>query len=403
MSMQEAALYGDLVSALRDYAAAQLASHAAGLTAEQAGRQVDEFIRNWFFAPQEELYGSAPREVIWREQLGEPNPLPCRYAAEIFEDDCPLCQMMCAEIESAERSEVHGHHWTYCPDFCLLDRYDPEGSEERWQKEEARLERREHPSSGADYLTRGISYGQRGNYDRALEDLHEAARLEPACAEAYYWRGLTYAFKQEYALAIQDFDRAAELQPGEALTYLNRGISHFRQQEYDHALSDLDRAIELDPDYALSYYHRGLTCFFLGNYDQAIADLGAAIRRDPDDAEAYFWRGNTYLENGDYDLAVRDFDTTIRLAPDHAAAYDQRGSAYISLGRLSLAVRDLTWAIQLAPSDWQVRFNRAAVLEEQGCRKEAISDYEQCLHLVRDPRGRQEVEERLHALRVAAG
>jgi tetratricopeptide (TPR) repeat protein len=245
------------------------AAHAAGLTAEQAGRQVDEFIRNWFFAPQEELYGSAPREVIWREQLGEPNPIPRRYAAEMFDDDCPLCQVMRAEIESAESDEAHGHHWTYCPDFCLLDQYDPEGSEERWQKEEARFERMENPSSGADYLARGISYGNRGNYDRALEDLHEAIRLEPACAEAYYWRGLAYAFKREYALAIQDFDRAAELRPDDALTYLHRGIAYFRLRRHDRAIADLDQAVALDPDCAPGYYHRGLSCFFLGNYEQA--------------------------------------------------------------------------------------------------------------------------------------
>lgn len=127
---------------------------------------------------------------------------------------------MRAEIESAESDEDHDHHWTYCPDSCLLDQYDPEGSEERWQKEEARFERMENPSSGADYLARGISYGHRGNYDRALEDLHEAVRQDPSCAEAYYWRGLTYAFKQEYALAIQDFDRAAELRPDDARTYM---------------------------------------------------------------------------------------------------------------------------------------------------------------------------------------
>ena len=67
MSIQEAALYGDLVVALRDYAAGQLACVSPDLDAETAGGRLDEFIRTWFFTPQGELYGSAPREVIWRE------------------------------------------------------------------------------------------------------------------------------------------------------------------------------------------------------------------------------------------------------------------------------------------------------------------------------------------------
>lgn len=135
MSIQETALYGDLVLALRDYAAEQLTIPDAARTLESARAQVDEFIRNWFFTPQADLYGSSPREVIWREQLGEPNILPKEYAAEAFDDDCPLCQSMRQEIAAAEDGVDHGHHWTYCPDSCLLDRYDPEGSEERWNKE----------------------------------------------------------------------------------------------------------------------------------------------------------------------------------------------------------------------------------------------------------------------------
>lgn len=136
MSIQETALYGDLVVALRDHAAAQLAESSPTLDAETTGARLDEFIRQWFFTPQAELYGSAPREVIWREQLGEGNPIPKAYAAEAYGDcDCPICQMMREEIESAETAEAHGHFWTYCPDSCLLDRYDPQGSDERWRKE----------------------------------------------------------------------------------------------------------------------------------------------------------------------------------------------------------------------------------------------------------------------------
>lgn len=153
MSVQEAALYGDLVLTLRDHAAEQLAGLSAEHDVDAARARLDEFIRTWFFTPQKELYGSAPRDIIWREQLGEPNPVPKEYAADLFGDGCPICQAMREEIENAESDEAHGHHWTYCPDSCLLDRYDPEGSDERWRKEEERMEaarkEREQPSPPA--------------------------------------------------------------------------------------------------------------------------------------------------------------------------------------------------------------------------------------------------------------
>jgi hypothetical protein len=148
MTVQEAALYGDLVLALRDYAASQIADASTALTAGLAGENdvdtarvgLDDFIRTWFFTPQKELYGSAPREVIWREQLGEENPLPEEYAAEIYDDDCPICQAMAERLGNAEEGEACGHFWGYCPDTCLLDIYDPEGSVERWREEFARME-----------------------------------------------------------------------------------------------------------------------------------------------------------------------------------------------------------------------------------------------------------------------
>ena len=62
-------------------------------------------------------------------------------AAEAYGDcDCPICQMMREEIENAESDEAPGHFWNYFPDSCLLDRYDPEGSEERWRQELAEMQ-----------------------------------------------------------------------------------------------------------------------------------------------------------------------------------------------------------------------------------------------------------------------
>jgi len=139
MSLQEAALYGNLILALRDYAAEQLAALDPELEAAAAIIHLDDFIHDWFFTPQEELCGAAPREVIWREQLGEGNPLPKEYVGAFFDNECLICQALREEIERVPADAEHGYFWVYCPDSCLLDRYDPEGSAERWEREFARM------------------------------------------------------------------------------------------------------------------------------------------------------------------------------------------------------------------------------------------------------------------------
>lgn len=136
MSIQEAALYGGHWRWLSaTHAAARLALASSGLDVATARAQLDEFIRDWLFTPQT-LYGSAPREIIWRELLGEGNPLPRQYAVEAYGDcDCPICQMLARRSRAPKSDEAHGHCWTYAPESGLIDRYDPEGSEERWRKE----------------------------------------------------------------------------------------------------------------------------------------------------------------------------------------------------------------------------------------------------------------------------
>lgn len=141
MCYQECALYGDLVLYLRDRVADLLAGDGGDVEAERA--RLDSIIRDWFFTPQDELHGCAPRDLIWAEQKGEPNPVHPDHLAEFFDDDCPICQAEYREIEAAiEAGEEHGWQWHYDDGgYPLIAHYDPEGWDERWAEEQAAFER----------------------------------------------------------------------------------------------------------------------------------------------------------------------------------------------------------------------------------------------------------------------
>lgn len=141
MSIAEAALYGDLVKYLRDACARQLAS-AKGTDAAAERAALDEVIRDWFFAPQDELYGLTPQRVIRNEELGLANTIPGDRLDEVFDDGCPLCAAMLEEAENGLAEDPHHDHgWSFglAPDMSLLDEYDPEGYDERWRIEEERM------------------------------------------------------------------------------------------------------------------------------------------------------------------------------------------------------------------------------------------------------------------------
>jgi hypothetical protein len=127
LSIQEAALYGELVLYLRDHLAEMLAGEEGSF--EETLEQLDGIIRGWFFTPQDELHGCAPRDLIWAEQKGVPNPIHPERLDEFFVDDCPICQAEFEEVKVAIKAgEALGWHWYYdSGSNPLIARYDPEG------------------------------------------------------------------------------------------------------------------------------------------------------------------------------------------------------------------------------------------------------------------------------------
>jgi hypothetical protein len=140
MCHQEGVLYGDLVLWLRDRAAELHAGDSASVEAER--ERLDALIRDWFFTPQGDLHGCAPRDIIWAEQLGQPNPIHPEQVEEFFDDDCPVCQFERDRVQAAlDAGEEHGWQWHYDDGgFPLIARYDPEGWDHRWAEDLALFE-----------------------------------------------------------------------------------------------------------------------------------------------------------------------------------------------------------------------------------------------------------------------
>jgi hypothetical protein len=145
-----------LVLYLRDRLAQMLAGEARCV--DEAEEQLDTIIREWFLTPQDELYGCAPRDLIWAEQRGVANPVHPEYLDAFFVDDCLICQ---AELETAraaiEAGEDPGWHWYYdSGGYPLIARYDPEGWDACWAEEEDAFEEWQADQEYADAFEGGF-------------------------------------------------------------------------------------------------------------------------------------------------------------------------------------------------------------------------------------------------------
>jgi Tfp pilus assembly protein PilF len=158
------------------------------------------------------------------------------------------------------------------------------------------------------YNNRGRAYGNRGEYDKAMNDFKRAIEINPRCAEAYYNLGLVFALKGDDDTALKHYDQALKLYPNYAAAYNNRGLVLANKKQFDRAIKDYAQALRITPRSPDVYYNRGLAYYYKQDYEQAIADYSQALLLNPRYSNAYHNRAIAYYMKKDYQKALEDIE-----------------------------------------------------------------------------------------------
>jgi tetratricopeptide (TPR) repeat protein len=134
------------------------------------------------------------------------------------------------------------------------------------------------------YGNRGVEYGNKHDFDRALADFDRAIKIDAKYATAYYNRGTVWA-KTDLGRAIADFDQAVRFDPNYAAAYNSRGSAWNGKGDRDRAIADYSQAIKVDAEYAKAYYNRGLAFERKGDLKRALADFKKFAELDPSDPD----------------------------------------------------------------------------------------------------------------------
>ena len=116
----------------------------------------------------------------------------------------------------------------------------------------------------------------------ACTQLIESQTLSPHDASlAYLHRSWPYSMVGQYDLAIVDLNEAARLDPQSAIILSDRGFARLRMGQTDQAIADYSAALRLNPRTVYALYGRGLAALRKGDRAGGIADLDAARSLDP--------------------------------------------------------------------------------------------------------------------------
>src|SRR5258705_8620399 len=84
------------------------------------------------------------------------------------------------------------------------------------------------------------------------------APFKTSHVDALYSRGLTYSNKGLWDRAIQDFDLAITLNPNYSDALNNRGLAYIGKGQYDRAIQNFDQVLKLDPKDADAIRNRAM-------------------------------------------------------------------------------------------------------------------------------------------------
>ncbi len=106
-------------------------------------------------------------------------------------------------------------------------------------------QKQDEPKDAKFYIDRGIAYGEKGQFDQAVDDFTKALEIGFKGAGAYYYRGIAYVNKGQFDWAIADFNKALEINPKGAGAYYNRATAYYFKKEYDKSWKDIYKAQDL--------------------------------------------------------------------------------------------------------------------------------------------------------------
>ena len=118
----------------------------------------------------------------------------------------------------------------------------------------------------------------------------ESQRMEDsALAELYRERGVHYSKLGHYEKSIEDLSNAIKLNNNYATAYINRANAYAKLEKYNEAYHDFAAAQQISPQNKSIYILRGSLSFLLGRFNDAVADYQYYLKLVPDDMYRMLW------------------------------------------------------------------------------------------------------------------
>jgi tetratricopeptide (TPR) repeat protein len=178
--------------------------------------------------------------------------------------------------------------------------------------------------------------------------------LQPDLADAHYTLGILFWQRGEFDKATEELQKAIQNKPSYAEAHYTLGTIFKQQGKLPEAAAELREAIRLQPDFAGAHTTVAAVLRQLGDAQGAAeeAKAGAKIAASTNNLQAATFSTNSgkrLLGAGDVDGAIAQFRSAITSEPNYAAAHYQLGLALSQQGQKDEAKKEFQRAAELDP------------------------------------------------------
>ncbi len=214
----------------------------------------------------------------------------------------------------------------------------------------------------------GSVYDALGNFDKAVVEYEQAARLDPADPERHFRLGIALLKGQNLERAIRVFENAIKASPKAPKLWLGLGLGYYYGQLFDEAEPALRRAWSLDPQLTAAYVVLGNMLLRLGRFEDAVETFRKAVAADPDSPWAYYYYARALDEQGKetIDTVIAPLQKAIALNPGFSESHLELGKALAKAGRITEAIERLKQSLKLKPNQAEAHFRLIRLYRKLG-------------------------------------
>lgn len=154
-------------------------------------------------------------------------------------------------------------------------------------------------SSIEDFVTEGIQYHDKGNYDKAIETYKKALEINPKSTLVNYEMALSHFAKEDFKNAIKYSDVVLEQNKDHMLqAYMTKGSALDMLGKTKKSIKLFKKAIKESGGHYLLYYNLGLNYYKLNDLDNAEENVINAIKNNPNHPTSHLILAHIHNQKG---------------------------------------------------------------------------------------------------------